>query len=138
MLKNNRRTLILILTCLLFSCSPSKRFAGKGDDTGNGVEPREESGKTIVGIATYYGPGFHGKKTASGEVFNMYEMTCAHRTLPFGTMLLVTNLSNNRSVKVRVNDRGPFIEGRILDLSFGAAKKIGLDGKETVRIEILE
>jgi rare lipoprotein A len=121
---------------MVFSCSPSRRFAGSPGNTGS--EPDEGSGETIVGYATYYGPGFHGKKTASGEVFDMYGMTCAHRTLPFGTVLLVTNLSNNKSVEVRVNDRGPFIEGRILDLSYGAAKKIDLDGKELVRIRVLK
>lgn len=128
----------LLLAVFLFCCSPSRRFAGKGSSPDAGSEPDKGNGETIIGYATYYGPGFHGKKTASGEVFDMYKMTCAHRTLAFGTMLLVTNLSNNKSVRVRVNDRGPFIEGRILDLSFGAAKKIELDGKELVRIEILK
>lgn len=134
MLSRKREVFVAVLVgAVLLSCSPSRRFAG------NSQEPGEESGNgTIVGYATYYGPGFHGKKTASGEVFDMYGMTCAHRTLPFGTMLIVTNLSNNKSVKVRVNDRGPFVEGRILDLSYGAAKKIGIDGKELVRIEIVK
>jgi rare lipoprotein A len=83
-------------------------------------------GSTRVVNASWYGPKFHGKRTASGEIFNMNAMTCAHKTLPFGTELKVTNLATNRSVKVIVNDRGPFIRGRELDLSYGAAKRIGL------------
>jgi rare lipoprotein A len=126
-----------MLTVVL-CCQPSKRFTGNANsDPGAGSDIDIENTETVVGYATYYGPGFHGKKTASGEIFDMYKMTCAHRTLPFGTMLLITNLSNNKSVKVRVNDRGPFIEGRIIDLSFGAAQRIGLEGKTLVRIEIL-
>jgi len=116
--------LLLLIYTISFSCTPSKRFGSNTKDI-------------IVGYATYYGPGFHGKKTASGETFDMYKMTCAHRTLPFGTSLIVTNLSNKKSVKVRVNDRGPFVKGVILDLSLGAAKKIGIDGKEKVEIRII-
>lgn len=127
--------IILLVTSMLLSCSPSRRFAGSSSEGSNGIVEDDE--KVMVGYATYYGPGFHGKKTASGEIFDMYEMTCAHRTLPFGTRLRVTNLSNRKSIEVRVNDRGPFVEGRILDLSYGAAQRIGLDGKELVRITIL-
>lgn len=75
------------------------------------------------GIASYY---YHGQKTANGERFNLNGFTAAHRTLPFGTMLTVTNSTNGRSVTVRINDRGPFIKGRIIDLSRGAAQAIGL------------
>ncbi len=89
--------------------------------------------------ASWYGPKFHGKPTASGEIFNMYAMTCAHKTFPFGTKLRVTNTTNNKSAIVTVNDRGPFIRGRDLDLSYGAARKIGLleDGVARVRIQYL-
>jgi rare lipoprotein A len=89
------------------------------------------------GKASYYGEDFHGKKTASGEVFNMWDYTCAHKTLPFNTKLKVTNLKNKKTVIVRVNDRGPFVRGRIIDLSFAAAKKIGMikDGIIKVKIE---
>ena len=89
--------------------------------------------------ASYYAEKFHGRKTANGEIFNMNAMTCAHKTLPFGTVLRVTNLGNNKSVDVRVNDRGPFVKGRELDLSKEAAKKIGMikNGTANVRIEIL-
>jgi peptidoglycan lytic transglycosylase len=92
---------------------------------------------TQEGDATYYGPGFHGKKTASGEVFDQYALTAAHRTLPFGTRLLVTNLVTGQKVIVRINDRGPFTQA-IIDLSYGAAKAIGLLKTGRVRIQALQ
>lgn len=94
---------------------------------------------TFSGTASWYGPGFHGRQTASGERFNRNAMTAAHRTLPFGTRVLVTNVSNNRQVAVRINDRGPFSHGRVIDLSEGAAREIGLHlaGVGTVRVEVL-
>lgn len=93
----------------------------------------------FTGSASWYGPGFHGRRTASGERFNQNAMTAAHRTLPFGTRIRVTNLRNNRQVIVRVNDRGPYSHGRVLDLSAGAAHAIGLRsaGVGPVRIEVL-
>jgi rare lipoprotein A len=93
----------------------------------------------LLGHASWYGPGFHGRLTANGERYNQYGMTAAHRTLPFGTRMRVTNLANGRSVVVRVNDRGPYIYGRELDLSKGAAQIIGLMGSGTgrVRMEVL-
>lgn len=78
------------------------------------------------GHASWYGPGFHGRKTANGERFNMGAMTAAHKTLPFGTRLKVTNKRSGKSVVVRINDRGPFVRGRMLDLSKAAAGQIGL------------
>lgn len=86
--------------------------------------------------ASYYADKFHGRKTASGEIFNMYDMTCAHKTLPFGTILRVTNLKNNKSVDVRVNDRGPFVKGREIDVSKSAAQKLGMVGSGTARVKI--
>lgn len=77
-----------------------------------------------VGKASWYGSPHHGRRTASGDVFDMYERTAAHRTLPFGTWVLVENLKNGRKVEVRINDRGPFKRGRILDLSYAAAKRL--------------
>jgi rare lipoprotein A len=93
-----------------------------------------------TGVASYYGPGFHGRRTANGERFDMNAMTAAHRTLPFGTLLKVTNLDNGQSAIVRVNDRGPFIKGRVLDLSVAAAKQIGSkhSGTASVKIELVE
>lgn len=91
------------------------------------------------GVASYYGRKFHGKKTASGEIFNMFDYTAAHKELPFGTVIKVTNLSNNRSVIVRINDRGPFVKDRILDLSYAAAKSLDMltTGVAKVRIEVI-
>ena len=93
----------------------------------------------FTGQASWYGPGFHGRHTASGEVFNQNALTAAHRTLPFGTQVRVTNIHNNRQVVVRINDRGPFSRGRVIDLSAGAARSIGLDraGVGPVRVEVL-
>ena len=93
-----------------------------------------------IGVASYYGEKFHGRKTANGEVFNMYKLTAAHRVLPLGTIAKVTNLENGRWVVVKVNDRGPFIEGRILDLSFAAALELEMvkQGTAKVMIEIVD
>ena len=97
-------------------------------------------GSTNEGLASYYGKGFAGRQTANGEIFDPRDTTAAHRTYAFGTVLRVTNLANGRSVVVRVNDRGPYIAGRILDLSEGAARKIGMieKGVARVRIEVLK
>ena len=90
-----------------------------------------------TGIASWYGPGFRGKTTANGETFDTGELTAAHKTLPFGTLVSVTNLSNGRSVVVRINDRGPFVTGRIIDLSEAAARRIDMisSGTAPVRVE---
>ena len=92
-----------------------------------------------TGLASWYGPKFHGNRTSSKEIFNMYDMTAAHRFLPFGTYVMVTNLQNNKSVMVRINDRGPFVRGRIIDLSYAAARAIDMIGSGVVpvRVEIL-
>ncbi|MGR8999066.1 MAG: septal ring lytic transglycosylase RlpA family protein [Gammaproteobacteria bacterium] len=91
------------------------------------------------GIASWYGPGFHGKKTATGEIFDMYAMTAAHKTLPIPSYAQVTNLENHRSVIVRINDRGPFVGNRELDLSYAAAKNLDLeqDGLGAVEIKVI-
>lgn len=89
-----------------------------------------------VGIASWYGPGFAGRKTACGERYKPMGLTAAHRTLPFGTHVKVTNLENDKSVVVRINDRGPYVRGRIIDLSKGAAKKIGLIATGTAKVKI--
>jgi len=88
------------------------------------------------GIASWYGKKFHGRKTSSGEIYNMYKMTAAHKTLPIPVNVRVKNLTNGRSIVVRVNDRGPFIEGRIIDLSYAAAQKLDIIGTGTARVEI--
>jgi rare lipoprotein A len=96
---------VLLMTLVLSSCFR------KGSETG---------------LASYYADKYEGRKTSNGEIFKQRKLTAAHKTLPFGTKVKVTNLSNGQSVKVRINDRGPFIQGRIIDLSKKAAKKINL------------
>ncbi len=104
---------------------------------GQRYEPMESSeGFVQNGIASWYGPDFHGKKTSNGEVYNMNAMTAAHKTLPLGVYIKVYNKETGREAIVRVNDRGPFVKGRILDLSFAAAKKLGVDGAGTARVRI--
>jgi rare lipoprotein A len=92
-----------------------------------------------VGMASYYGKKFHGRKTANGERFDMNKLTAAHRSYPFGTVLQVTNLRNNKQVKVRVNDRGPYVGSRVIDLSKQAAKELGFvsSGVTKVKIEVV-
>ena len=113
--------------------------------TGN--SPYHEMGKVYVplssavgfeqrGIASWYGKKFHGKRTSNGEVYDMYQMTAAHKILPLPTYVSVTNVSNKKSIIVRVNDRGPFVEGRIIDLSYAAASQLDLVGPGTGEVEI--
>ena len=90
-----------------------------------------------VGMASWYGRDFHGRRTSSGQPYDMYRMTAAHKTLPLPTYVRVTNLGNGRSVVVRVNDRGPFIDGRIIDLSFVAAQKLDIMTSGTARVEVV-
>jgi len=89
-----------------------------------------------VGMASWYGPGFHGRRTASGEVYDQDALTAAHPSLPFGTRVRVTNLDNGRAVDVRITDRGPFVEGRVIDLSRAAARVIGLIGPGVGRVRL--
>jgi rare lipoprotein A len=88
------------------------------------------------GVASWYGPGFHGNKTANGEQYDMHQLTAAHRTLPLGSMAEVRSLSNGRKVTVRVNDRGPFAKGRIIDLSLAAAQALAMTGNGTDQVEL--
>ena len=96
-------------------------------------------GDTQVGIASYYGGKFHGRKTANGERFDMHALTAAHKTLPLGTKVRVTHVKTGKSVVVRINDRGPYIKGRVIDLSRRAARELGMirSGVAKVRVEIL-
>ena len=105
----------------------------------NGIwyEPNIESvGSVFDGIASWYGPNFHLKKTSNGEIYNMNAMTAAHKTLPMNTMLRVDNLDNGKSTVVRINDRGPFVEGRIIDLSNAAAREINMLGRGIANVKI--
>lgn len=143
------------LVVALIGCASSPRFVEREKDSGaektNRSPEKTQSEKpvkvstgkillTLEGVASYYAHDFHGKLTSNGEKFDMNALTAAHRTFPFGTKIRVTNLENNRSVMVRVNDRGPFIEGRMIDLSMGAAKEIDLvkTGTARVRLEVIE
>ncbi|WP_456437621.1 septal ring lytic transglycosylase RlpA family protein [Desulfurobacterium sp.] len=98
---------------------------------------KHSKGFEQIGIASWYGPNFHGRKTASGEIYNMYKMTAAHKTLPLGTYVKVINLENGKTAIVKINDRGPFVPGRIIDLSFAAAEKLGILGKGTAKVKII-
>lgn len=124
-------TFILILV-LFFSCSSSVRFSKENSDS---THYYYEEGE-----ASYYAEEFSGRKTASGEIYNMNDLTAAHPSLQFGTKLKVRNLSNNKSVIVRVNDRMPEFKGRVIDLSYRAAQELGMikKGIQRVSIEILK
>jgi rare lipoprotein A len=93
-------------------------------------------GESQTGLASWYGPDFHGKLTSNKEIYDMYDMTAAHRTLPFGTGVMVTNLENGRAATVRINDRGPFVGDRIIDLSYAAARVLGMIGPGTARVRL--
>ena len=107
------------------------RSLAKPKTTTSNTEPKPYQ----IGSASWYGKKFHGKETASGDDFNMFELTAAHRQLPLGTYVKVTNLHNGKWIIVRINDRGPYIRGRILDLSVGAARALGVRGLARVRVE---
>lgn len=144
-----RRMPFFLITLLLASCSStgssSPWGSGGGQYSGAGVS---RWGGTVnlnddglhngreTGVASWYGPTFYGKRTASGAIFKKDGLTAAHRTLPLGTRVRVRNLANNESVNVIINDRGPFVSGRIIDLSWRAAKTIGMLGKGTAPVEI--
>ena len=157
-LRNLATALLLILCGVLFGCAETelivhtaKETGGDGDRKGRykigkpyqiaGVwyYPKVNFDYAETGIASWYGPGFNGKKTANGEIYNDEKLTAAHRTLPMPSIVQVTNLENGRSLKVRINDRGPFKKGRIIDLSRKAARLLGFERKGTakVRVEVL-
>jgi len=93
-------------------------------------------GDTMRGVSSWYGPNFHGRYTSNGEIYNMHKMTAAHKTWPMDTIVKVQNLDNGRSVIVRINDRGPFVRGRIIDCSYAAGKKLGLDRTGIARVKL--
>ena len=134
---------LLILTLLLMSCSNSPRYRTGSKPGKKGLIPLATKGmhvKVLYGVSSFYAEDFHGKLTANGEVYDMYGITAAHKTLPLNTIVRVTNMENDKSIIVRINDRGPFIPGRILDCSYGAALKLGFiaQGTTKVKIEIIE
>jgi rare lipoprotein A len=128
----------------LGNASPLTTIPGRPQPTVAEPQPAQQvavrSVSTQRGQASWYGSGFHGRKTASGERYNQYEMTAAHKRLRFGTRVRVTNLNNGRSVIVRINDRGPFVRGRVIDLSRSGAQALGMigSGVAPVSVEVLE
>ncbi len=159
-MKRNSLNILLALVAIVISgCAASPRFTGTSPgSTSNGgasrtvltseasrdaprVQPPDGKALlTLEGVASYYADEFHGRLTSNGEMYDMHGLTAAHRTLPFGTKVRVTNLENGKSVVVRINDRGPFKEGRIIDLTLGAAKELDMirNGTAKVRLEVLE
>ena len=157
------RILAVLLTCLgltLAGCatktydsghrvppSGKKKVPAKSGKTPATQRPYKIAGKHYYplasahgyvekGRASWYGKKFHGRKTSNGETYNMYDMTAAHKTLPMNTWVKVENLDNGRVITVRINDRGPFVRGRIIDLSYTGAKKIGIVGPGTARVRV--
>ena len=144
-------TLLLLLPFMLWGCAPSPTHRGGVTYPSSShptYRPYRVNGKTYyplptaygfveTGYASWYGRDFHGKKTASGERYNMYAMTAAHKVLPMNTYVLVTNLENGRQAVVRINDRGPFVKNRIIDLSYTAARKLGIVGPGTARVRVV-
>ncbi|MFZ0887564.1 MAG: septal ring lytic transglycosylase RlpA family protein [Candidatus Binataceae bacterium] len=122
----------LALATLWAGCSLFHREAPTPPEAPEVVAP----GATLVGVASWYGPGFNGHRTASGEIYNQEDMTAASNSFPLGTRLMVTNLENQRSAAVRVNDRGPFRKQRKLDLSHAAARVLGITQPGTARVEM--
>lgn len=141
----------LLLFCLgffLMTALPGCSSAASNNYSHPTLRPYQINNKTYypipssygfqqTGIASWYGSYFHGRHTSNGEIYDMYRMTAAHKTLPMNTILLVRNLENNREIVVRVNDRGPFVKGRIVDLSYSAAKNLKIIGNGTARVHII-
>ena len=138
------RIVFFLIFFFLISCTVSPRYNSSNSNykkTKSNNSVRKKTNQTIYeGISSWYGPNFHGKLTANGEIFDMYGTTAAHKTLPLNSIVRVTNLENYKSLILKINDRGPYVGDRILDCSFGAAKKLGFDklGTTTVKIEIIE
>lgn len=138
-MKNQSALKLICLFCLcLFAlhCGGGKTVRTSDKSRGKYTYTKQ----SFRGESSWYGRPFHGRRTASGERYNMYQMTAAHKTLPFGTLVQVTNLDNDKKVIVRINDRGPFIRRRVLDLSFAAAQKLGfaMNGKTNVLARVIK
>ena len=144
----------LFILMIIFSCVTSPRYSSNPNQSTKKSKIKKTTkspsnnsrysssknlkirGDIITGIASWYGPNFHGKLTANGEVFDQYGVTAAHKTLPLGTVVRVTNLDNDKSVILRINDRGPYVGDRVLDCSYGAATKLDFIKKGTASVEI--
>jgi rare lipoprotein A (peptidoglycan hydrolase) len=134
----HRLSIVIIVFGIVIStwgCSSAPKF--RRDEIQRPVDQRDYDGQPYqVGLASFYSTEFHGRSTSSGETFDMYDLTAAHNTLPLGSIVKITNLENHKSVVVRINDRGPFVEGRIIDLSYGAARVLRMVGVGTARVRI--
>ena len=131
--------MLLIFLAFILACGSSTAYGDYVDTTGwsrKQIESIKNHPKTQIGIASYYGKKFHKKRTANGKIFNMYKVSAAHKSYPLGTKVRVTNLKNGKSIKLVINDRGPFIKGRIIDLSYKAAKKLDFVNQGTVKVRI--
>ena len=144
------RISLLLIFFLLAACgprhvamdrrsTPPEREATKERSVPETRVQKVESRWVQYGVASWYGGEFHGRPTSSGEVYDMYQLTCAHNVLPLGTTVMVTNLENGRSLELKVNDRGPFVKERIIDVSYAAAQMLGMWAKGTapVKIEVI-
>jgi len=146
-------TAVLLIFFLLAACGPKRRIVFEREmlppvkqEVKKEVMKEErasipkiekrETQEVQYGVASWYGPDFHGKPTSSGEIYDMYQLTCAHNTFPLGTTVMVTNLENGRSVELKVNDRGPFVQERIIDLSYAAAQILGMWEKGTAYVKV--
>lgn len=131
--------ILLIFSALIIACGSSISYGDYVDTTGwsrKQIESIKNHPNTQIGIASYYGKKFHKKRTANGEIFNMYKVSAAHKSYPLGTKVRVTNLENGKSIKLAINDRGPFVKGRIIDLSYKAARKLDFVNQGTVKVRI--
>jgi rare lipoprotein A len=152
--------MMVVVLSLLSSCAPTRYPPGHAKQQGDASTPTLGAGGYVKrgkpyqisgkwyhplasgdsydeeGVASWYGKKFHGKMTANGETYDMYAMTAAHTTLPMPAFVLVTNLNNGKQVKVRVNDRGPFVKSRLIDLSYSAAKALGYTEQGTARVRV--
>jgi len=129
--------LLLPISLLLSSCGTTSRMGEPSSEPGTAGVSASKGEVIEEGIASWYGPNFHGKLTANGEKYDMDNLTAAHRTLPFNTIVKVKNLDNGKSVNVRINDRGPFAKNRIIDLSRQAAQKIDMLGPGTAHVRLV-
>jgi rare lipoprotein A len=140
-----RTTVTLSTLVVIQGCSLSRV---PGSNLQNGLEPvpprdavnssTDSSANARIGAASWYGPGFNGKKTASGDIFDPMKFTAAHRTIPLGRRVRVTHLANGKSVEVVINDRGPYTEGRTIDLSQAAASALGMTGTGIAKVRVEE
>src|SRR4030043_1770741 len=145
------RIFLLVLFFLLVACGPrhvvidkrtpppEKQEVKKEKSVPETKIEKRESKGVQHGVASWYGGEFHGRPTSSGAIYDMYQLTCAHNTLPLGTTVMVTNLENGRSLEFKVNDRGPFVKERVIDLSYAGAQILGIWGKGTafVKVEVV-